>query len=206
MITVKDKFSIFFIICVIGLTMLSAVTRADNIIESEEKSLNLEKENIPSYLSIAGEKQYLNGAGVRRVMFNNVYVVALYSSLLSDNAKALIEADIPMTVRVYITSGLVTADRFADHTMEGFEKSTEGEMSKIRPQIEDMIGSFRNSLQKDDIWDLSYDPKRKVVTIYQNNKFVVEAQSLEFKQAMIGIWLSKDPVQKSLKKALLTNR
>jgi hypothetical protein len=85
---------------------------------------------------------------------------------------------------------------------EGFNKSTGGDTDSIAEEIEQFKMGFSDEIVKRDTFDLVYQPG-KGVEVIKNGESKVTVGDLTFKQALFGIWLSDDPVQKSLKKALL---
>lgn len=146
----------------------------------------------------------LNGAGVRTKFFLDLYVAGLYLDTQYDSAKAIIDANDEMNIRINIISDKITPDRFADATMDGFAHSTHGNVAPIRKEIETMIAVFRNELQLNDVFDLYYQPDVGV-EIFRNNVLQATVKGLEFKQALFGIWLSDESVQNSLKKSMLSD-
>ena len=157
---------------------------------------------VPDELSSAEQPLVLNGVGMRTKFFHDIYVAALYLREPSADASSIIAADEPMDIRIYIVSDLVTGERFAEATMDGFVRSTHGDLGPIRPQVDAMIRAFRDSLSDGDVFDLVYLPGEGV-RIYRNNEQVELVPGLEFKQAMVGIWLSDDPVQSKLRDRML---
>ena len=85
---------------------------------------------------------------------------------------------------------------------EGFNKSTGGKTAAIADKIEMFKSGFSDEIVKQDTFDLVYQPGEGVEVI-KNGESKVTVDGLDFKQALFGIWLSDNPVQKSLKKALL---
>lgn len=157
---------------------------------------------IPDDIAIAGQELVLNGVGMRTKFFHDIYAAALYLPQPSDAVEDIIAADDPASIRIYIVSDLVTGDRFAESAMDGFVRSTHGNLEPIRPQVDAMIAAFRNSLDNGDIFDLVYVPGEGV-SIFRNSEKVELVPGLEFKQAMFGIWLSEDPVQTRLREKML---
>jgi len=144
----------------------------------------------------------LNGAGTRSKFFLDVYIAALYLSNNTSDAQEIINADEPMAIRLHIISGLITSERMADSTRDGFVRSMDGNIAPIEGEIEELIKVFRNDIEEDDVFDLVYEPATGV-TVYKGGDIEAVVPGLEFKKALFGIWLSDNPVQKSLRKELL---
>jgi hypothetical protein len=107
-----------------------------------------------------------------------------------------------MAVRLHILSSMVTPERMESNTREGFKKSTGGNTAPIKSQINKFIGIFKVGIKKLDYYDIIYIPGQGV-KVYQNGKYRAQAQGLNFKQALFGIWIGGSPIQSGLKKGML---
>ena len=116
--------------------------------------------------------------------------------------QAIIDADEPMAIRLYITSDLITSERMANSTRDGFVRSTDGNIAPIEDKIEELIKAFKDDIEEGDVFDLVYTPEAGV-TVYKDGDVESSVQGLAFKKALFGIWLSDNPIQKSLRKALV---
>ena len=102
--------------------------------------------DVADSLTVDGQELVLNGAGVRSKFFLNVYVGALYLQQKSENGTELVAADNPMTIRLYITSSLIDGERMSEATLDGFVRSTGGNLAPIQDGIERLIGAFRDKV------------------------------------------------------------
>ena len=158
--------------------------------------------NMPEALETGQTKLYLNGAGIRKKFFMDLYVAGLYLEEKSDDPEVIIEADEPMAIRLHIISSMITSKKMEKATREGFENATGGNIEPIKVQIEEFITVFKEEIKEDDIYDLIYVPG-KGMKISKNNESRSIIKGFPFKKAMFGIWLSDKPAQKSLKKKML---
>jgi len=158
--------------------------------------------SVPEEVTFSGHTMVLNGVGVRSRFFVDAYVAALYLPEVSTDADGILSSGSPLDIRVVIISDMVTADRFAESAMDGFVRSTHGNLGPIRSQVETMIKTFRNSLSVGDVFDLVYNPDAGT-EIYRNGDLLEVVKGLDFRSAMAGIWLSEDPVQTSLREQML---
>ena len=158
--------------------------------------------SVPEEVTFSGHTMVLNGVGVRSRFFVDGYVAALYLPEVSTDADGVLASGSPLDIRVVIISDMVTADRFAESAMDGFVRSTHGNLGPIRSQVETMIKTFRNSLSVGDVFDLVYNPDAGT-EIYRNGDLLEVVKGLDFRSAMAGIWLSEDPVQTSLREQML---
>ena len=158
--------------------------------------------SVPEEVTFSGHTMVLNGVGVRTRFFVDAYVAALYLPEVSSDPDGILASGSPLDIRVTIISDMVTGDRFAESAMDGFVRSTHGDLGPIRPQVDTMIKTFRNSLDVGDVFDLVYNPDAGT-EIYRNGELQEVVEGLDFRAAMAGIWLSEDPVQTSLRDQML---
>ena len=169
------------------------------------QALTVKGIDVSNTLNLDQQNLILNGAGVRTKFFVDAYVAALYLPEKSTDAKTIIEADQPMAVRLYITSGLINAERMSESTRDGFVHSTNGNTAPIEKEMEEMISAFKEEVKDGDIFDLVYVPNSGV-QVYRNGEKKTVVKGMPFKQAMFGIWLSDNNIQKSLRKDLLKGK
>lgn len=158
--------------------------------------------DLPETLSVSGRKLNLNGAGVREKFFIDIYSIGLYLKNKSQNAKAIMEADEPMALRMHIVSGLVTPERMANNVNESFTRSTGGNITPIKDRKDRMISVFESGIKEGDIYDLVYMPDTGV-KISKNGKVEQTIAGLDFKKALFGIWIANPPLSIDLKEQLL---
>lgn len=158
--------------------------------------------NVADTIQVAEQSLNLNGAGVRSKFFLDLYIGALYLNTPSSDAEATIAADEPMSIRLYITSSMINGEKMSEATLDGFIKSTDGDITPIKKEVDSLIAAFRDSVEDKDVFDLQYVPGQGV-SVIRNGELKTVIPGLEFKQALFGIWLSEDPVQDGLKEDML---
>lgn len=157
---------------------------------------------LPDVISVGEQTLILNGAGARKKFIFKLYVAGLYVLDKSDNADNLINSDTTTSIKLQITSKLVSAKKMEKAIQEGFEKSTANNTASIQQEIDDFLLIMREELKKGDRYDMTYIPNEGTY-VKKNGEEKTLIKGLEFKKALFGIWLSDDPVQKSLKTDLL---
>ncbi|CBL43721.1 conserved hypothetical protein [gamma proteobacterium HdN1] len=145
---------------------------------------------------------HLNGAGIRNKFFLDVYVAALYTPDRVANAEAVLDAHVPQTVRLVITSSAITRQRLVDAITEGVQRSAGKDFPRYAPYLDQVWEALTFEVKKGDIYDFRYLPDQGV-SIVRNGEVLRTIPEFEFKRVLFGIWLGKDPVQASLKKAML---
>ncbi|MEE9446991.1 MAG: chalcone isomerase family protein [Arenicellales bacterium] len=155
-----------------------------------------------SQLSMDGQSLYLNGEGPRKKAFIKLYDTALYLTEKGSDAEAIVAADHAMMISIVVKSKLVTAKRITEAFVEGLEKSTGGNLLPIKAEMNSFLSVFEAGVAKGDHFDFLYAPN-KGTAISKNGTAEKTIAGLNFKQALFGIWLSKDPIAKKLKAQLL---
>lgn len=182
---------------------------------------------LPSKLGFSGTTREFNGAGTRTKYFVKVYVAGLYLKDKSKDAKAILNADKPMSIRLQIISSMLTNDVMVKYIREGFSKSLNGKTDPFKDHIDLICEVFSSEPTKiGDVYDIHYTPgvgvsaskngkpyifknlKNKLgkpyAIVLKNTKNGQDAlPGLDFKKGLFGIWLSNDPVDVKLKEGML---
>lgn len=159
---------------------------------------------LPETVEFHDQELVLNGAGVREKFFMDIYVGGLYLSQPSSNAREIIEAELPMAIKLHIVSKMITSSRMIDGVNEGFEKATGGDTSEIAGDIRTFRGFFEEKIKKGDVFDLLYLPVEGV-KVYKNSRELGTIPGKAFKEALFGIWLSDQPADEDLRQGMLGN-
>jgi hypothetical protein len=156
----------------------------------------------PRVIEFQGNKLILNGQGTRIIFFMKVYQSGLYLENKSSDAKKIVNSNIPMAIRIDVTSEMVTADAMKKALSEGLEKSTNNNTGPISKEILQLSSSFNSTVTSGDFYEFIYIPEIGI-HVLKNYELVELIPGLEFKKAFFGIFLSDNPIQKNLKKAML---
>ncbi|RXQ97532.1 chalcone isomerase [Ancylomarina salipaludis] len=159
-------------------------------------------EIFPKKLSINNQELLLKGTGTRVKLWMDMYTLGLFISDTKQDASHTVSSDETAVVRLSIISGLITAEKMDKAIREGFEKSTQGKPEAIQSEINAFLDVFKQGVEKKDLFQFSYIPESGT-TISKNGKELTKINGLAFKQALWGIWLGKNPVDKRLKDELL---
>ena len=157
---------------------------------------------IPKTIEFEGNTLVLNGQGTRVVFFMKVYEGSLYLQTKNSNADEIVKNNSPMAIRIDVTSDMVTADAMKKALSEGLEKSTNNNTGPISNEIEQLASSFNSAVISGDFYEFIFIPEIGI-HVLKNNELVELIPGLDFKKAFFGIFLSDNPIQKNLKKAML---
>ena len=131
-----------------------------------------------------------------------VYDGSLYLETKSKDADEIINSTSPMALRIDVISEMVTADAMKKALSEGLEKSTNNNTNHILKEIKQLSSSFNSAVSTGDFYEFIFIPETGT-HVLKNNKLVDIIPGFDFKKAFFGIFLSNNPIQKNLKKAML---
>ena len=157
---------------------------------------------IPIKIEYQNHQLVLNGQGTRVIFFMKVYDGSLYLETKSSDAKEIVNNNSPMAIRIDVTSEMVTAEAMKKALSEGLKKSMNNNTQNISDEIEQLSSSFNSAVSSSDFYEFIYIPDAGT-HIIKNKELVDLIPGLEFKKAFFGIFLSDNPIQKNLKKAML---
>ena len=158
--------------------------------------------DLPNNIEYQETKLTLNGHGTRIRFFMKAYEGSLYLESTSSNAEEIINANEPMSIRMDVISSLVTPDAMKTALNEGLEKSTGNNTSPIMKEIDQLNSSLKSETGAGDFYEFIYLPNSGT-HVLKNAESIDIIPGIDFKKAFFGIFLSKNPIQKSLKKAML---
>lgn len=144
----------------------------------------------------------LNGAGIRTKVFFKVYVGALYASQKSSSAAALIDGGARRMSLTLLRD--LDADSLFGALKDGLAANhSEAEMTAIKPQV-DQLAEIMKKIgggKTGNVIDLDFTADGLAVAF--NGEAKGKVAGAAFNKSMLKIWLGDNPVDSSLKKALL---
>jgi len=144
----------------------------------------------------------MNGAGVRNMAFIELYSAGLYLKNKSKDPIGICFENENMSIRIKITSKLISRDTMINAIRDGFDKATAGNTESLEDRIELVNKYYAKEIQKGDVLELAYIKDKGVICMLNEEELgVIPGQ--DFKFALYKIWLGDEPVKGSLKKGLL---
>ncbi|MGQ7945392.1 chalcone isomerase family protein [Flavobacterium sp. WC2509] len=186
---------------VLGLTLIISALFSSEAIA--QKQIVFEGVTIPRTMKFENKTLQLNGAGSRSKMWVEVYIQALYLNPLSQNAKEIINDNLEMSIRIEITSALVSSGKLTRALNTGFEKSAGADFEKYKPRMELLKGFLSDEITKGDVFELTYSTTDSSIWIIKNKELKGKIPGFDFKKVFFGIWLGDKPVDEELKNSLL---
>jgi hypothetical protein len=186
------------ILLVIALVVTTIFSEAN-----AQKQIVFEGVTIPRTMAFENKILQLNGAGSRSKMWVEVYIQALYLSQLSQNPKEIINDNLGMSIRIEITSALVSSGKLTRAMHTGFEKSAGDNFNTLKPKMELLKSFLSDEITKGDVFELTYNPTDSSIWVTKNGTLKGKVPGFDFKKVFFGIWLGDNPVDEELKNSLL---
>ncbi|AXT55538.1 chalcone isomerase family protein [Aquimarina sp. MMG015] len=144
----------------------------------------------------------LNGAGMREMLWIDLYAGGLYLQKKSKDPRAILDANETMAIKLNIVSGFVTQKKMIKAVQDGFKKATFGNTKALDERINKFIKFFNEPIVKNDIFDIVYI-KDKGVQAFKNGKELGVIEGRDFKYALFKIWLGDEPASEGIKNGML---
>ncbi len=171
--------------------------------------LNLEskiigKTALPALYRFKKRQLILNGAGLRELLWVDIYACGLYLHRPNTDPVDIVDRNETMIMRMDILSKAVSHDKMVKAFYKGFiDGNSKDTIEKYGREIDVFLKHIEGlKLKVGDKVDVVYEPSIGV-SLYLNYNKVGTVGNLGFKKAIFNIWLSDNPVDKSLHKELL---
>jgi hypothetical protein len=147
----------------------------------------------------------LNGAGLRKRAFFQVYAIGLYLPQKSSSAAAVLEQPGPKRVAIHMLRD-VGADAFTEALAEGIRANhSEADTRALEPRIKELAAIMAEvkEAKKGMAIALEWQPPTGTVMLVNGAARGKPIAGEDFYRALLRIWIGDRPVQDDLKKALL---
>ncbi len=178
------------------------------MVSSVASAMVVEDVQVPETLMAGDQLLILNGAGVRNVFLNDVYVGGLWLENPSADGNAIAGADEPMAIRIHVLNDFFASSK---HINDAFKKGfrfamPRGDISSIQGELERLEAAFADKITDGEEFDLIYLPGTGT-SIYKEGVLKDTIPGLEFKRLFFGIWVSdKATVNDELKEGMLAGK
>lgn len=197
----QSRLASFALICLSTLTLaLTPAAHADTVTVSGVK--------LDDTVQIGSQTLKLNGAGVRYKVFFKVYVAALYLPEEKNTTPEVLA--LPGAKRVtLVMMRELSNDDLGQRFMDGLRNNLDmDERSKlIKPMITfGKMFSLVPVLKKGDILTFDWIPGTGVVCQFNGQKIGETINDSAFYNAVLRIWIGKDPADDALKLKMLNTK
>jgi hypothetical protein len=159
--------------------------------------------DVPEQIAVGnGVDLHLNGAGIRYKFFFKIYIAELYMEHPAAHAGQVIKDDGQKRVVMHFIYSEVEKDQLVDGWNEDFQASLGQEkFDTLKDRVNHFNDMFETVKSGDEIL-MDYIPgKGTQVTINGKVKGVVPGK--DFNDALLGLWLGKEPISSTLRTELL---
>src|SRR5687768_5531421 len=147
----------------------------------------------------------LNGAGLRRRAFFQVYAIGLYLPQKAANSAAVLDQPGPRRVSIHMLRD-VGAEAFTEALADGIRANhPEAEVKALEPRVKEVAGIMAGvkGAKKGMAIALDWQPGSGTVMLVNGAPRGKPISGEDFYRALLRIWVGDKPVQDDLKKALL---
>jgi len=162
---------------------------------------SLEGVTMDDEILVDGTTLHLNGMGVRKKLWIEVYVAGLYLGEKTSDANQAVTSPGTKRVVMHFMTNKATKKKMDSAWLEGFEANSPSDFGALKDRVEQFIGFFGDMKDGDDI-ELSIDPEVGT-TAALNGDVKGTIRGADFGQALLKVWLGDEPPSEDLKKGLL---
>ena len=156
-------------------------------------------------IKVGANELVLNGAGLRSKLFIKVYIGALYAQQKASAPAAFIDSTSlrRMTLRLLRD---IDADTLYGALHDGLKGNhSEAELAALKPQIDQFAKIMKKGASPKSGDTIAIDFAADGVAVGFNGEARGKVAGAAFAKALMKVWLGDNPVDGSLKKALLGN-
>lgn len=158
---------------------------------------------IDDKLRVGDSELVLNGAGLRSRFFIKVYVGALYVGQKSNVPAAIINSASPRRMSLRMLREL-DSDALYGALQDGLKNNlTAAELVEIKPQSDELATLMKGIGKAREGDTIAIDFSAEGVTVSLNGESRGKVGGAVFARSLLKVWLGENPVEASLKKALL---
>ena len=154
---------------------------------------------------VATAELVLNGAGLRKRAFLQVYAIGLYLPEKKPVATEVIAATGPKRIAIHMLRD-VDADQFSGALADGIKDNhPEAEATKLEPRVRQLAAIMLDMKEAKKGMRITLDwlPAAGTQVTVEGKPLGAPIPGEDFYRALLRIWLGDKPVQDDLKKALL---
>jgi hypothetical protein len=150
-----------------------------------------------------GEVLQLNGVGLREKFWADIYVGSLYLAEKNSNIAEILSTSTAYRLQIDFVYKEVAKQKLQKAWRNGFEKNQDKEtMAQLKSRTEQFYSYFETNAIKGDRYSFDYIPGTGT-KITKNDKLKGIIPGVDFKNALLEIWLGNFPADSDLKKGLL---
>lgn len=161
----------------------------------------LEGVTMPDEITIDDSTLQLNGMGVRKKLWIEVYVAGLYLETPTSSADQVVSSDEYKRVVMHFLTDKATKKKMDKAWWEGFENNSPDVYESMRDKISKFAGFFGDMEDGSEIV-LTITPDGSTIAEFNGEeKGTIEGR--EFAEAVLSLWMGPEPPSDKLKEGML---
>tara|TARA_B100001094_G_scaffold270989_1_gene276067 strand:+ start:154 stop:789 length:636 start_codon:yes stop_codon:yes gene_type:complete len=181
---------------------LSASSLFSNPTQTQESVEVINNIKLKSTLNINKHDLHFNGGAVRDKFFIDLYIASLYTTESQTKAQQVLKTNKANAIHIHILSKLISNTKMQSALIDGLKQATNNKIKPFTAQIETLVRAFDEPIKQGDEFLLLSEPGAGL-RVYKNNMVKETIEGESFRKAILKIWLGEDPVQTSVKFAML---
>ncbi len=150
-----------------------------------------------------GENLVLNGIGLREKFWVDVYVGSLYLRKKTDSVADILSSQGAWRIQMDFVYEEVDHEKLVTGWQEGFHKNQEKDViNSISDRMDRFYSFFNENAVEKDQFILDYIPA-KGTKVSKNGKQLGTIPGVDFRNAVLEIWLGNFPADDDLKRGML---
>ncbi len=156
---------------------------------------------MPDEVTVGDATLQLNGMGVRKKLWVEVYVGGLYLGERSSDPAAILDADGPKRMVMHFLTDRATKKKMDAAWQEGFEANNEALYPSIEDRVERFMGLF-GDMKDGDVVEMTLVPgDGTTVVVNDQEKGTIEGD--DFATALLKVWIGDTPPTDDFKQGVL---
>jgi len=155
--------------------------------------------------TVSGNPLVLNGAGLRKKFFFDVYAAGLYLPAKASDSSRIISADVTKRIDITLLRN-VSAEKFVASLQEGLQNNQDAAtLAALKPRM-DAFSAILLSLKEareGQRYQMDYVPGKGTQLLVDGNPVGDPIAGADFYGALLSVWIGEHPAQTDLKAALL---
>lgn len=157
--------------------------------------------DLAEQVTVDGETLVLNGMGLRKKLWIEVYVAGLYLGQKTTDAAAAVGSDDAKKIVMHFLTDRATKKKMDAAWFEGFERNSPDDYADLEDRVKEFVDLF-GDLSKGDVIELNIVPGTGTVAFFNGSKQgVIEGD--DFAAALLRVWLGDHPPSDDLRRGLL---
>ncbi len=150
-----------------------------------------------------GDTLVLNGLGLREIFWIDVYIGSLYLTAKTSQVGDILSSQNTFRIQMDFIYKEVDKEDMISTWREGFENNqSEATLATIKDRMQQFYGFFNINAVAKDQFILDYIPGEGT-TVSKNGQVLGTIPGVDFKNAVLEIWLGNHAGDKDLKKGML---